>query len=86
MIETIKTLIDANANLTIPARDLAPADDLYQFGLTPYGAVRLLLSVENAFDVEFPRRLLNKNSMASIEAIGNCLLQLLPEEELLAAA
>ena len=86
MIETIKKLIDANARLTVPTRDLAPGADLYQFGLTPYSAVRLLLSIENAFDVEFPRRLLNKNSMGSIEAIVGCLSQLLPEEAMRDAA
>lgn len=86
MIETIKKLIDAEAQLSIPARDLTPWANLYELGLTPYSAIRLLLATERAFDVEFPRRLLNKDSMASIRSISDCLCALRRETPLLDAA
>jgi hypothetical protein len=38
--------------------------------LTAHTAIRLLLAVERTFDVEFPRRLLHKDTMASIESIA----------------
>lgn len=69
MFETIQRLIDQEARLRIPASDLTPRADLYELGLTAYTAIRLLLAIEREFDIEFPRRLLNKETMASIESI-----------------
>jgi acyl carrier protein len=86
MIETIERLIDEEAKLFMPARDVTPRANLYRLGLTPYTAIRLLLAIEREFDVEFPRRLLNKDSMASIESISLCLRHVLGEEALLDAA
>jgi len=86
MIATIEQLIDREARLTLPARDVTPRADLYRLGLTPYTAIRLLLAIEREFEVVFPRRLLNRASMASIEAIMACLRETTPEQELLEAA
>lgn len=72
MFETIRRLIDREAKLAIPACDLTPRADLYALGLTPYTAIRLLLTVEREYGVEFPRESLNRASMASIESIARC--------------
>ncbi|MCC3247078.1 phosphopantetheine-binding protein [Methylocystis sp. WRRC1] len=72
MFETIRRLIDREARLAIPASDLTPRANLYELGLTPYTAIRLLLAVEREFGVEFPRESLNRAAMASIEAIARC--------------
>lgn len=69
MFETIQRLIDQEARLRIPAGDLTPRANLYELGLTAFTAIRLLLAIERAFDIEFPRRLLNKETMASMESI-----------------
>lgn len=86
MIAKIKQLIDREAKLLLPAGDLTPRADLYRLGLTPYTAIRLLLAIESEFEVEFPRRLLNKTSMASIESIMACLREAKPGHALLEAA
>ena len=70
MFESIQRLINQEARLRVPADDLTPCADLYQLGLTAHTAIRLLLAVERTFDVEFPRRLLHKDTMASIESIA----------------
>jgi len=72
MFETIRRLIDREARLAIPASDLTPRANLYELGLTPYTAIRLLLAVEREFGVEFPRESLNRAAMASIESIARC--------------
>ncbi len=91
MFETIRRLIDREAKLAIPASDLTPRADLYELGLTPYTAIRLLLAVEREFDVEFPRVSLNRAAMASIETIARCVRDakfapVADEEDLLVAA
>lgn len=72
MFEIIKRLIDREAKLAIPAAHLTPRADLYELGLTPYTAIRVLLAVEREFGVEFPRQSLNRAAMASIETIALC--------------
>ncbi len=47
----------------------APEDDLYRAGLTSHASVNVMLAVEDAFDIEFPERLLRKSTFASIAAI-----------------
>ena len=37
-----------------------------------------LLGLEEAFDVEFPERMLNRKSFASIDAIGACIAEIAP--------
>ncbi|WP_036286169.1 acyl carrier protein [Methylocystis sp. ATCC 49242] len=74
MFATIQRLIDQEAKLAIPAANLMPRANLYDLGLTSFDAVRLLVAVERAFKVEFPREMLNRRSMASIDAIAKAVL------------
>ena len=85
-LQTIRRLIDENANLTTPARDLAPNTDLYRAGLAPFMAIRLMLALEREFGVEFPKPMLNCRSMASIGAIGECISALEQRQALSKAA
>ncbi|HYA79728.1 MAG TPA: acyl carrier protein [Methylocystis sp.] len=71
-LRKIRRLIDENAKLSTPARDLAPDADLYQAGLTPFMAIRLMLALEREFGVEFPEQMLKRRSMSSLEAVCNC--------------
>lgn len=73
MFETLQRLIDREAKLRVSADCLTARADLYELGLTPYTAIRLLLAIEREFGVEFPRRLLNRATMQSIDSIVRCL-------------
>jgi len=86
MQQTIRRLIDENANLSTPARDLAPDSDLYRAGLRPFMAIRLMLALERQFGVEFPKRMLNRQSMSSIDAIRGCICELEQRQALPKAA
>lgn len=44
-------------------------DDLYDAGMTSHASVRLMLSIEEAFDVEFPDEMLQRESFATVAAI-----------------
>lgn len=69
MFATIQRLIDRDARLHVAAADLTPQSDLYALGLTPYSAVRLLLSLEREFDIQLPRQFLERDTMRSIDSI-----------------
>ena len=83
VIETIRRLIDEKGNLATPARDLALGADLFRVGLTPFTAIQLMLALEKEFGVEFPKQMLNRRCMSSINAIRSCICEL---QELQAAS
>jgi len=69
MLTVIRSLIDREAALVLPAAEITPRADLYGLGLTSFAAVRLLLAVERAFQVELPREMLKRETARSIESI-----------------
>jgi acyl carrier protein len=83
MFATIKRLIDQEAYLAIPVTNLTPSANLYELGLTPFDAIRLFVAIERAFKIVFNREMLNRESVASIEAITKAVqaLQQLPAVE-----
>jgi acyl carrier protein len=78
MIDTIRRLLQEHGRLHIPVENLSNADDLYRAGLTPFAAIRTMLALEEAFDVEFPVAMLRRQSFVSIDAIQACLNELQP--------
>ena len=78
MMTAIRSLIDREATLALPAAEITPRADLYALGLTAFGAVRLLVAIEREFNVELPREMLNRETARSIEAIVLTLQALRP--------
>lgn len=85
MIETIRRLLQEHGRLHAPVQALSQDADLYDAGLTPFAAIRTMLALEEAFDVEFPVTMLNRRSFASINAIAACLREMSPAAALQAA-
>ncbi len=79
MISTIRKLIDEHGRLSVSAETLEESQDLYETGLTSFAAVQLMLGLEDAFDIEFPERMLNRRSFSSIASIAACVSELTPE-------
>lgn len=73
MYSLIRSIIDKEARLSVPAADLTPGADLYALGMTPYSAVRVLLAVERNFEIEFPRTALKRETMGSLDAIAQAI-------------
>lgn len=55
---------------------LGDGDDLYAAGLTSHATVNLMLALEEAFDVEFPDRLLKRRTFESLNAIVEALVEI----------
>lgn len=69
MFETLQRLIENEAQISVPASDVTPRANLYELGMTPYTAIRLLIAVEREFGVELPRQSLKRETMSTMESI-----------------
>jgi acyl carrier protein len=55
---------------------LSDDDDLYQAGMTSHASVNVMLALEDAFDIEFPDRMLKRSVFESVAAIQAALTEL----------
>ncbi len=61
--------------------DAIPAEaDLYEAGMTSHASVNVMLGLEDAFDIEFPDRMLTRGAFESIAAIAGAVSELREEE------
>ena len=80
MQDIIRQTLDEHGRLTRTAASSSSDSDLFAVGLTSFAAVQLMLAIEERFDVEFPDRMINRRSWASIDMIVSCLTELKPQE------
>ncbi len=72
----IRELIGSHKILPVPVDRVGDEDDLYELGMTSFASVQLMLALEEAFDVEFPERMLNRKTFASIASIDRSVSEL----------
>jgi len=72
----IRAILVEHGRLPVDASTLAQDADLYQAGLTSHASVSVMLALEDAFDIEFPERMLKKSTFESVAAIHSALLEL----------
>jgi acyl carrier protein len=65
----IREVLAQHGHLAVDASQLSEESDLYEAGLTSHASVNVMLALEDAFDVEFPERVLRKSTFASIGSI-----------------
>src|SRR5438270_13390335 len=78
VIDAIRKLVDEHGRMPVSAASLKPDQDLYATGLTSFATVQLMLAIEEHFDLEFPERMLNRRSFASLAAIAACVNEIEP--------
>lgn len=78
-MESLRQLIDKHGRLPVAAATLGSGQDLYAAGLTSFAAVQLMLALEESFDIEFPERMLNRRSFATMDSIAACINELHPQ-------
>jgi acyl carrier protein len=74
--DTIRALIAEHARLPIDVGGLDEHSDLYAAGLTSLSTVNLMLALEEAFDVEFPDRMLGRKTFGSIRSLADAIQEL----------
>lgn len=78
MINAIRRAIDKKGKLPLGAHLIAPWADLYEAGLTPFAAIQVMIEIEKELSIEFPDSMLNRESLASINSLYECLRKLCP--------
>jgi acyl carrier protein len=78
MTDQIREIVAQYGRLPVAVDGLSDDDDLYRAGLTSHASVNLMLALEDAFDLEFPERLLRRQTFESITAIREAVEELLP--------
>lgn len=76
MDDMIREVLATHGRLAVAASTLDEDEDLYRAGLTSHASVNVMLALEDTYDVEFPDRLLRKQTFASITAIRAALVEL----------
>jgi acyl carrier protein len=79
MTDQIRQSINDHARLSIDIETLADDDDLYNAGMTSHASVNLMLALEDAFDIEFPDRMLKRSVFESVASIRAALDELQTE-------
>jgi acyl carrier protein len=80
MDDQIRRIIAEQGRLQVDAGALAAEADLYEAGMTSHASVNVMLGLEDAFDIEFPDRMLRRDVFESIAAIAAALNELQEEE------
>lgn len=73
----IRQILQDHARLSVHAAELGENSNLYDAGLTSHASVTLMLALEEHFQVEFPERMLRRNTFATIAAIRTAVEELI---------
>jgi acyl carrier protein len=79
-MDDINTLIRAvlaeHGRLSVDPQTLTDTDDLHEAGLSSHATVSVMVAIEDALDIEFPDRLLNRRTFESIAALRDAVSSL----------
>lgn len=70
MLSEIRRVVAETELLVRPVGSLSDTDDLFEAGLTSYGSVRVMLALEDRFNIEFPEVLLTRKTFATFAAMA----------------
>lgn len=67
--ELIRTVLADHGRLSVPIENLQDTDDLHEAGLSSHATVSVMVAIEDALDIEFPDRMLNRRTFETIAAL-----------------
>jgi acyl carrier protein len=72
----IRSVLSERAGLPVDVDTLDDDADLFAAGMTSHASVNLMLTLEDAFGLEFPDRMLTRGVFASVSAIAAAIAEL----------
>lgn len=69
LTELIRTVLAEHGRLSVPIEHLTDSADLHEAGLSSHATVSVMVAIEDALDVEFPDRMLNRRTFETIAAL-----------------
>ncbi|HEY5336493.1 MAG TPA: acyl carrier protein [Mycobacteriales bacterium] len=76
--EQIREVLAQHASLAVDAATVGAHENLYSCGMTSHASVRVMLALEDTFDVEIPDSYLRKETFESVESISELLRAICP--------
>ena len=76
----VRGVLSARAKIDVDIHSISAADSLYDAGMTSHATVKVMLGLEDRFDVEFPDELLQRSVFDRIESIVNAIEKLLTDQ------
>jgi acyl carrier protein len=76
LIDSVRRVLADNADLATDAQSLDPAADLYAAGMTSFASVRVMIALEDAFDVTFPDEMLTRELFGTIASLAAAIAQI----------
>jgi acyl carrier protein len=76
MTDEIRRILKEHGRLPVDVDALPEDADLFQSGMTSHASVNVMLALEDAFDLEFPDRMLKRSVFESIASITAALDEL----------
>ncbi len=80
VIDAIRAVLQGQGRLSSNVATLPLDASLYEAGMTSHASVNVMLGLEDAFDIEFPDRMLTRNVFESIGSIAAAISELQREE------
>jgi acyl carrier protein len=74
--EEIRRVLADHARLAVHPASLTGTADLYEAGMTSHASVNVMLALEDAFDLEFPDRMLKRDVFESVDRIAAAVTEL----------
>ncbi|MFZ6766750.1 acyl carrier protein [Undibacterium sp. Di26W] len=74
--EKIRQVLQDHGKFAVNMDTLNDDADLYEAGMTSHASVNVMLALEDAFDLEFPDRMLKRSVFESINAIHTAVQEL----------
>jgi acyl carrier protein len=80
MTDQIRQIVHQHGHLSTDIASVTDDTDLYQAGLTSHASVNLMLALEEAFDIEFPERMLRRRTFETIANIRGAINELTQDQ------
>ncbi len=74
--DLIRSVLAEFAKLAVDLSTLSDDDDIFDAGMTSHASVNVVLALEEAFDIEFPQRMLRRSTFESVSAIRSAVMEL----------
>jgi acyl carrier protein len=74
--DSIRSVLAEFAKLAVDVSTLSDDDDIFDAGMTSHASVNVVLALEEAFDIEFPQRMLRRSTFESVSAIRGAVMEL----------
>ncbi len=80
-LDRVRRIVAENSGLDESTDVSAPDTNLWDAGMDSARSVRIMIAVEDEFDVEMPDELLTRETFSSIRALAEAVLSITGEQE-----